>query len=79
MILLADAFFENAYGTKSQLGYLLLFADKNLKCNIVHYGSNIFKRISRSVMEAEIQALVLGFDFSFLIKDLVQELLGMTI
>ena len=76
IVLLTDASFANAAGMKSQLGYLILMADDNGNCNLLHYGSNKCQRIARSVMAAEIQALVLGFDFAFLIKDLVDEILG---
>lgn len=32
--------------------------------------------MARSMMAAEIQALVLGFDFAFLLKELVEEIIG---
>ena len=76
LVLMTDASFANAEGMKSQLGYLILMVDAAGNCNIVHYGSNRCKRVVRSVMAAEVQALVLGFDFSFVVKDLIEELLG---
>ena len=76
LVLLTDASFANAEGMKSQLGYLVLMVDGNGNCNIVHYGSNRCQRVARSVMAAELQALVLGFDYAFVIKDLVEEILG---
>lgn len=74
IVLMTDASFANAKGFRTQLGYLILLADDEGRCNIIHYGSNRCKRIARSVMAAEIQALVLGFDFAFVIRDMVEEL-----
>ena len=76
LVLITDASFANAEGLKSQLGYLILMADKNGNCNVLHYGSNKCQRVARSVMAAEIQALTLGFDYAFIVKDLVDEILG---
>ena len=76
LVLMTDASFANAEGMRSQLGYLVLMVDDDDNCNIVHYGSNRCKRVARSVMAAEIQALVLGFDFAFIVKDLIEEILG---
>lgn len=79
LVLLTDSSFANAQGLKSQLGYIIAMVDEKDNCNIVHYGSNRCNRVARSVLAAEIQALVLGFDSAFLVKDLVEELLGRTI
>lgn len=49
-----------------------MMVDKHENCNIFHYGSNKSKRIARSVMDPEIQKLVLGFDFAYVVKDLVE-------
>lgn len=70
-----DASFGNNRDMKSQLGYYILMVVNNNIFNIIHYRNNKCKHISRSVMVAEIQALVLGFDFSFLFKNLVEEIL----
>lgn len=61
---------------KTQLGYTLFMVDDSGRCNIVHYGRNRCQRFSRSVMDAEVQALVLGFDYSYVVKDLIEELMG---
>lgn len=64
---------------KSQIGCQILKVDKHNNCNILHNGSNKCQRIARSVMGAEIQALVLGFDFAFLEQYLIEEILGKSI
>ena len=76
IVVLTDASFANAEGLKSQLGYLILLVDDTGRCNVLHYGSNRCRRIARSVMAAEIQALILGFDYAYLIKDQLDEILG---
>lgn len=56
-----------------------MMVDDENNCNIVHFGSNKCKRIARSVMAAEVQALVLGFDYAFIVKDLIEEIIGRSI
>lgn len=76
IVLVTDASFANTRDLKSQLGYLVLIVDGNGFCNILHYASNRSKRIARSVMAAELLALVLGFDNAYIIRELVLELTG---
>ena len=76
LVLLTDASFANAPGCKSQLGYVIIMVDKFDKCNILHYGSNRCQRVCRSVLAAEMHALILGFDFEYVIQDMVKELIG---
>ena len=76
LVLMTDASFANAEGMKSQLGYVIAMVDDKGRCNIIHYGSNKCRRIARSVMAAEVMALVLGYDVAFVVKDLVEEILG---
>lgn len=76
---MTDASFTNSTGLKSQLVYVLMMADKDNHCNIVHYGSNKGQRMAMSVMAAEVQAVILGFDYAFLIKTMIKEILGRTL
>lgn len=64
---------------RNQLGYLIEMVEKHDNCNIVHFGSKRCKLIAISVMEAEIQYLVLGFDYIIIIKDLIEEIVGSTL
>lgn len=43
--------------------------------HLVNYGSSRCHRVTRSVMESEIHALVLGFDVWFIRKDLIADLI----
>lgn len=76
LVVVTDASFANAPGSKSQLGYIIMMVDDDNNSNIIHYGSNRCSRIARSVMAAELHALTLGFDYAFVIKDLLEDILG---
>lgn len=77
IVLLTDASFANTREMKSHLGFLVLMMDNDGGANIIHYGSNWCKRVTRNVMESEIHALVLGFDYAYIIKDMVRDITGM--
>lgn len=53
--------------------------DKTGTANLIHFESNRCKRVTRSVMAAEIHALVLSFDYAYIIKHMIGELLNMYI
>lgn len=76
LLLLTDVSFRNARELERKLGYVLLMSDNQGTRNIVQYGSNHCRRVSRSVLASEIIALVLGFDKAFLMWHLLQEILG---
>lgn len=46
--------------------------DDSRSYNILHYGSKKCRRIEISVMEAEVQSLVLDLDCAFIVKDLAE-------
>lgn len=75
-MVLTDTSFSNAEGMKSQLGYEILLVDQSKACKIIYYGSNKCKRVARSVVAAVVQALVLGLDYSYLVRNLAEELIG---
>lgn len=61
---------------RSQIGYLVMMLEYTVMQNTIIFGSNERKRVTRSVMAAEVHALILGYDFAFIIKSLVEEMLG---
>lgn len=73
--LLTDESFDNTANLKNQLGYLILLVDKEDKWKILHYGSHKWQRVARSVMAAELKAVVLAFKFAGIIKNLVEDIL----
>lgn len=60
---------------KIQLGHTITMVVDNKNCKIIHYGINKCKMSLRSVMAAKIQAVVLGFDYFFILKDLFEEVI----
>lgn len=76
IVLLTNVSFQKASGMKRELGSLILKVDKNAQCKILHYGRNKCQLVARSVMAAEIHALVIGFDLAFFVKDLFEKILG---
>jgi ribonuclease HI len=71
----ADAAFANASGFGSQLGFVICMTDGQ-RANVVHYASQKCKRITRSVMAAELYALVHAVDTAFLLRYLVSKMLS---
>lgn len=63
-----DSSFANNKDYTSQLGTVIAIKDKKGNTNIVHYNSIKAKRVVRSVLNAELQGLLLGFDIGACIK-----------
>jgi hypothetical protein len=76
VVVFSDASFANAGGYKSQLGFVICIVDDANNANIVHFGSSKCKRVTRSVMAAELHGLVLGFDNAFVVRQMVSEISG---
>lgn len=74
--MVSDAYFYNTKDLKSHLGYVISLVDKTGSAKIFHYGSNRCRRVARSVMETEVQGLVLGFEFAFIIRQVLLEIIG---
>lgn len=70
MELINDASFGNDRNFKSQLGYLVLLEQDTGTEHIIHYARNRCKIVKRSVLAAEVHALMLEFDFAYLLRDL---------
>lgn len=75
LALFTDTSFANADNYKSQIGFVLVLTDASGNANIIHYGSSRCKRVTRSVMAAEVHALIYGFDNAYLARDILQEIL----
>lgn len=74
--LYTDASFANAVGLKSQIGFAIVVLDNSGKANLLHYGSTKCQRIARSVMAAEIFALVHGFDQAYVVQSMMNDITG---
>ncbi|KHJ31072.1 hypothetical protein EV44_g1755 [Erysiphe necator] len=67
LVFVASSFANNKDYT-SQLGTIIAIKDKTGHINIIHYNSIKAKRVVRSVLNAELQGLPLGFDMGACIK-----------
>lgn len=74
--MITDTYFRNAKVFQSQLGFVVLLCDEHADANIVHYGYSRCKRVTRSLMAAVLHALVTGFDYAFVISNMVVHMLG---
>ena len=75
LVLFTDAAFGNGEKLNSQLGFILLLVDGNNDANIIHYGSTKCRRVARSVLAAELHALIYGFDQAYLAQHIIQTIL----
>ena len=71
-----DSSFANNSDLSSQIGFVILIVDNNKKANIIHWASVKCKRVTRSVLAAELYAMSLGFDNAVTIKSTIQQILN---
>ncbi len=57
-----DASFASNIDFSSKLGFLIALVDGSGNANIIHYASFKSKRVTRSVLAAELYAMVHGYD-----------------
>lgn len=68
VVVLSDASFAISPSFKSQIEYIILLGDKNGDCHILQYTSEKCRLITRSLMDAEVLALVCTYDEAFYIQ-----------
>ena len=71
-----DAAFANSPDLRSQLGFIVLLCDGHNRCNILHYSSYMAKRVTRSVLGAEVSAFADGFDYGYALKIDIERITG---
>lgn len=69
----------NTECVRSQLGFVVTPADKHSRWNTFHYSSAKCLVVTRSVMAAERNHLVLRFDHTVVVRDMVSHLLNLEI
>lgn len=74
-----DAGFATNKDLSSQLGYVIILMDGKRNSNIVHYGSIKSRRVTRSVLAAELFAMTHGFDVASTIRLTVNDVFGRVI
>lgn len=76
LMVFADASFATNADLSSQLGFVICLADKFNKANVLHYTSVKSKRVTRSVLAAELFAAVAAFDYSSTLRGTINEVFG---
>ena len=68
LIVFTDSSFANNKDYTSQIGYVIVLADKNDNANILHWSSTTCRRITRSVLASELYAMSNGHDMAVSVK-----------
>ena len=71
LVVFTDAAFANNRDGSSQIGFVLVLTDGKL-ADIVHWSSVKCRRITRSILAAELFAVMLGFDASAVIRSTLE-------
>src|SRR6266480_5240874 len=79
LIVFTDASFANNKDLSSQIGFVIVLADRNNQANVIHWSSIKCKRITRSVLAAELYAMAHSFDKGMVIKITIKKILSRSI
>ncbi len=79
MIVFTDTSFTNNKDLSSQIGFIIMLADRNNQANVIHWSSIKCKRITRSVLAAELYAMVHSFNKGIVIKTTIKKILSRSI
>jgi hypothetical protein len=74
LIAFTDSSFANNKDHSSQIGYVIVLADNDDNCNIIHWSSVKCKRVTRSVIASELYAMSHGFDTTCALKDTLDKI-----
>ncbi|KAI0997137.1 hypothetical protein K3495_g11048 [Podosphaera aphanis] len=75
LLVFTDASFAGNKDLSLQIGYVIVMTDKYKNANIIHWSSTKCKRITRSVLASELDAMVYGFNTSTTIKSTLSRIL----
>lgn len=76
LMVFADASFASNEDGTSQLGFIITMTDKDGLSNILHYSSIKSRRVTRSVLAAELYAMSHAFDIASTLKLTLSEIYG---
>jgi len=75
LLVFTDASFANNKDYSSQIGYVLVLADRHNNANILHWSSIKCKRVTRSVLASELYGMAHGFDMGVAVKTTIANML----
>lgn len=75
IVTFTDASFANNADMTSQIGFIIVLTNEATnRCNIIQWSSTKCKRVTRSVLAAELYAMVQGFDAASALKNCVDQI-----
>ncbi len=74
-MIFTDAAFANTPDLHSQIGYVICLTDDDVNVNLIHWSSIKCKRVIRSVLAAELYAMINDFDVEVVIKSIIEHIL----
>jgi hypothetical protein len=75
IVIFTDSSFANNKDNTSQIGFVIVIADKDNNANIIHWSSIKCKRVTRSVLASELYAMAHGFDHGAVLKSTTEKIL----
>jgi hypothetical protein len=78
LMIFTDAAFANTFDLHSQIDYVICLTN-NIHANLIHWSSIKCKRITRSVLAAELYAMINGFDVEAVIKSIIERMLHISL
>jgi hypothetical protein len=74
LMIFTDAAFANTLDLHSQIDYVVCLID-DVHINLIHWSSIKCKRVIKSVLAAELYAMINGFDVEVVIKSIIEHIL----
>lgn len=71
VIVLSSASFANESGMNRQLAFVVITLASHYRADTVHYGSRKCDRVARSVMAAEVRAVLYAFDHAYIVQEII--------
>jgi hypothetical protein len=75
LVVFTDASFANNADLSSQIGFVIVLADRYNRANIIHWSSIKCKRVTRSVLASELYAMAHGFDIGAVVKSTIEAII----
>ena len=78
IVVFTDSSFANNADYSSQIGFVVVLADKHNRANILHWSSTKCRRVTRSILASELFSMAHGFDIGVAIKTTMKNILRLT-
>ena len=71
LLVFTDASFANNKDLSLQIGFVIIFIDRNQSANILHWSLIKCKRVTYSILASKLYALAYGFNIGAVIKSII--------